>query len=213
MQVLLMNTSESTQVSMKRRGCPITSIAMDLASAIPVIIPCPLARTVPDGGVEWIVGTIALPLVGIELCPANSNVFGNQPLTGPHMCVITHPEALLARLPRDQTMIGSNRWHSYHFMREVGGVDLMKRVQGTAMQRERVPVVQYLWLYGLKTLRGIERMDALPALLVSDAALRRLVGFNAQQVRHGVCRRGVAKRQGPRTEGPLCPDVLAKHLV
>jgi hypothetical protein len=101
----------------------------------------------------------------------------------------------------------------FHFMCELGGVDLMKRVQGTAMQRERVPVVQYLLLYGLKTLCGIERMDALPALLVSDAALRCLVGFNAQQVRHSVCRRGVAKRQGPRTERPLCPDVLAKHLV
>ena len=60
---------------------------------------------------------------------------------------------------------------------------------------------------------GIQHMDVLPALLVSDAALRCLVGFNAQQVRHSVCRRGVAKRQGPRTEGPLCPDVLAKHLV
>lgn len=101
----------------------------------------------------------------------------------------------------------------FHFMRELGGVDLMERVQGTAIQREMVPVVQYLLLYGLKTLFGIESMNALPALLFSDEALMRLVGFNAQQVRHGVCQRGAAKRQGPRTEGPICPDALAKHLV
>jgi hypothetical protein len=41
----------------------------------------------------------------------------------------------------------------------------------------------------------------------------RLVGFNAPQVRQGVCQRGAAQRQGPRTTGPLCPDTLAAHLV
>jgi hypothetical protein len=41
----------------------------------------------------------------------------------------------------------------------------------------------------------------------------RLVGFNAHQVRHGVCQRGVAKRQGPHTAGPICPEALAHNLV
>jgi hypothetical protein len=48
-------------------------------------------------------------------------------------------------------------------------------------------VVQDLLLYGLTTLFWIESMNALQALLFSDAALMQLVGFNAQQVRHGVC--------------------------
>ena len=56
-------------------------------------------------------------------------------------------------------------------------------------------------------------MNALPVLLFSDEALMQLVGFNAQQVRHGVCQRGAAKRQGPRTEGPICPDALANNIV
>jgi hypothetical protein len=56
-------------------------------------------------------------------------------------------------------------------------------------------------------------MHALPALLFSDAALMRLVGFNAQQVRQGVCQRGAARRQGPRTTGPICPDALADNVV
>jgi hypothetical protein len=41
----------------------------------------------------------------------------------------------------------------------------------------------------------------------------RLVGFNAQQVRQGVCQRGAATRQGPRPTGPICPDTLAAHIV
>jgi hypothetical protein len=99
-----------------------------------------------------------------------------------------------------------------HFLRELGVLDLMERVQGKAIQREMVPVVQYLLLYGLKTLFGMESMNALPALLFSDEALMRVVGFNAQQVRHGVCERGVAKRQRPRTAGPICPETLANNM-
>jgi Transposase DDE domain len=56
-------------------------------------------------------------------------------------------------------------------------------------------------------------MPALPALLFSDEALMRLVGFDAHQVRHGVCQRGAAQRQGPRTRGPICPDALADNIV
>ena len=56
-------------------------------------------------------------------------------------------------------------------------------------------------------------MNALPALLFSDEALMRLIGFNAQQVRQGGCQRGAARRQGPRTTGPICPDALAENIV
>ena len=101
----------------------------------------------------------------------------------------------------------------FHFLRELGVLEWMEGVQGTALQREMVPVGQYLWLYGLKTRFGIERMNALPAWLFSDEALMQLVGFNAQQVRHGVCQRGAAKRQRPRTAGPMCPETLANTLV
>src|SRR5215475_9708029 len=101
----------------------------------------------------------------------------------------------------------------FQFLRELGVLELMEGVQGTALQREMVPIVQYLLLYGLKTLFGIESMNALPALLFSDEALMQLVGFNAQQVRHGVCQRGAAKRQRPRTAGPICPETLAHNIV
>jgi hypothetical protein len=56
-------------------------------------------------------------------------------------------------------------------------------------------------------------MHALPCWLFSNEALTRLVGCNAQQVPHGVCQRGAAHRQGPRTKGAICPDALADHIV
>src|SRR5512132_4602397 len=101
----------------------------------------------------------------------------------------------------------------FYFLHQLGVVELLDDVQGTAVQRKMVPFVQYVLLYSLKTLFGSESMQALPALLFSDEALMRLVGFNAHQVRHGVCQRGAAARQGPRTTGPICPDALADNMV
>jgi hypothetical protein len=101
----------------------------------------------------------------------------------------------------------------FHVLQALGVVDLMTPVQGQGIQREMVPCVQYLLLYGLKTWFGIEGMHALPALLFSEEAMRRLVGFHAHQVRHGVCQRGAAKRQRPRTAGPMCPDTRAHNIV
>lgn len=69
----------------------------------------------------------------------------------------------------------------FHFLEEVGVMAWLSDVHGTAMQREMVPVVQYLVLDGLKTLFDMASIKALPALLVSDQALRRLVGFKAPQ--------------------------------
>src|SRR5919109_2312575 len=131
-----------------------------------------------------------------------------------------HDSRVARRLYRKQVVDGVYRLDEgallddfFHLLQVLGVVDLMERVQGTAIQREMVPAVQYLLLYGLKTLLGIESMNALPALLFSDEALMRLVGFNAHQVRQGVCQRGAAPRQGPRTTGPICPDALADNVV
>jgi len=94
----------------------------------------------------------------------------------------------------------------FYFLPQLGVVDWRHAVHRTAIQREMVPVVQDVLRYSLKTLFGVDRMHALPPLLCSDEALMRLVGFKAQQVRQGVCQRGAATRQGPRTPGPMCPD-------
>jgi hypothetical protein len=100
-----------------------------------------------------------------------------------------------------------------HFLQSLGVMTLFEQACAAGIRREMVPFVHYVLLYGLKTLFGIERMNALPSLLFSDEALMQLVGFNAQQVRHGVCQRGATKRQGERAPGPICPDTLAKNIV
>jgi hypothetical protein len=82
----------------------------------------------------------------------------------------------------------------FHFLRAIGVMALLEDVHGTTIRREMLPYVQYVLLYGLKTLFGIKRMKALPALLFSDEALMQLVDFNAQQVRDRVCQRGAAMR-------------------
>jgi hypothetical protein len=38
-------------------------------------------------------------------------------------------------------------------------------------------------------------------------------GFNAQQVRQGICQRGATQLQGERGPGPIGPDTLAKHIM
>jgi Transposase DDE domain len=101
----------------------------------------------------------------------------------------------------------------FHFLQAVGVMALLEQSQGAAIQREMIPFVQYVLLYGVKTLFGIESINALPSLLFSDEALMQLVGFNAQQVRQGICQRGATKRQGKRAPGPMCPDTLAKNIV
>jgi len=101
----------------------------------------------------------------------------------------------------------------FHFLQAVGVMALLEQSQGAAIQREMIAFAQYVLLYGVKTLFGIESMNALPSLLFSDEALMQLVGFNAQQVRQGICQRGATKRQGERAPGPMCPDTLAKNIV
>jgi Transposase DDE domain len=101
----------------------------------------------------------------------------------------------------------------FQFLRTIGVMGLLEEAHGAAIQREMVPYVQYVLLYGLKTLFGIKSMNALPPLLFSDEALMQLVGFNARHVRQGVCQRGATKRQRERTLGPISPETLANNIV
>ena len=101
----------------------------------------------------------------------------------------------------------------FHFLQGIGVMALLEEVHGAAIHREMLPFVQYVLLYGVKTLFGIKSINALPSLLFSDEALMQLVGFNAQQGRQGICQRGATKRQGERLPGPICPDTLAKNIV
>jgi hypothetical protein len=66
----------------------------------------------------------------------------------------------------------------FYLLAQMGAMVLLSELQGTAIQREMVPFLPHLLLYGLKTLCGIEGMHAPLALLSSDEALMQPVGFN-----------------------------------
>ena len=63
------------------------------------------------------------------------------------------------------------------FLRALGIMELLEQAQHKAIQQVMIPCVQYVLLYGLKTLCGIERRNALPELLFSDVALMQPVSF------------------------------------
>ena len=100
-----------------------------------------------------------------------------------------------------------------HFLDEIGVVPRWQALQEDGIKREMVDFFQYVMLYGMQTLFGIEGINALPDLLLSDEAAMRLAGFNAMQIRDGICQRSHEKRQGDKPPGPLCPDTLADKIV
>lgn len=100
-----------------------------------------------------------------------------------------------------------------HFLDEIGMLPRWQALQGDGIKREMVDFFQYVMLYGMTTLCGIEAMNALPDLLLSDEAAMRLAGFHAVRIRDGMCQRSHEKRQGNKPPGPLCPDTLADNIV
>jgi hypothetical protein len=101
----------------------------------------------------------------------------------------------------------------FHVLQALGVMVWLEKAHGVAIHRQMVPFVHDVLLYSMKTLCGMESINALPSLLCRDEALMQLVGFNAQQVRQGICRRGATTRQGERLPGPICPDTLANNIV
>src|SRR5262247_2643018 len=71
------------------------------------------------------------------------------------------------RLYRQQAVDGVSRLDEgavlddfFHCLRALGVMTLLEEAHGSAIQREMVPFVPYILLYGLKTWFGIERIHA-----------------------------------------------------
>jgi hypothetical protein len=62
---------------------------------------------------------------------------------------------------RDDVRVAQRLYHR----QVVDGVYRLDNLHGMAIQRVIVPCIQYVLLYRLKTLYGVGRMNALPALL------------------------------------------------
>jgi len=100
----------------------------------------------------------------------------------------------------------------YHFLEISGVLTLIASLELADVQRVFLPVVQFVLLYLLKTLLGIESMNALPTLLFSNVAAMTLLGFNAYQIANGLTHRGDDKRTDRPKHGSLSPQCLAQNL-
>lgn len=100
----------------------------------------------------------------------------------------------------------------FHFLEEIGISALIQAVGMPALARVLIPVTQFVVLYLLKVLCGIESMNALPPLLFSNVAIMTLVGFNANQIANGFTRRGDAARKTKTKHGPLTAQCLAANI-
>src|SRR5262245_17162174 len=81
------------------------------------------------------------------------------------------------RLYRQQVVEGVDRLDEgalldacFHCLQARGVMAVLAHVQGTAIQRTRVPCVPYVRRDGLKTLVGLESRHALPTLRFSEVA-------------------------------------------
>ena len=100
----------------------------------------------------------------------------------------------------------------FQFLEQVGIFFLIEEIEVPDIQRVLIPVVQFVLLYMLRILFGIDSMNALPALLFSNVAAMMLVGFNAHQIVEGFTRRGDALRKDKPKQGPLSPQCLAQNI-
>jgi hypothetical protein len=95
------DASERTEVRAERRTGPFARVAVDLAAAIPILISCPLAHAVVDGGMGRMAALVALPFVRVEDRAVPGEILSNQARAGALIRMVTDPKALLARLARD----------------------------------------------------------------------------------------------------------------
>jgi hypothetical protein len=92
------DAAENASGAPERGPCPLTGMAMDLASAIPLIIPGPCVGAVAHGGVGRVAAVLALPAVGVERRAPNGDVLRHQVAAGPCGRVVADPQALRARV-------------------------------------------------------------------------------------------------------------------
>jgi hypothetical protein len=106
MQVLLVNPAEGPQIRPQRRAGPFTGVAVDLALAIPIIIPCPFVHAMADGRVGRMAAVIALPFIGVQERALQRDILGDQVSARTPVRMVAHPKTLLPRLARDHANDG-----------------------------------------------------------------------------------------------------------
>jgi hypothetical protein len=96
-----MHAAKRAQERAERRPRSFTTVAMDFAYAITIVIACPFMLSVIDCRVVRLDSMVTAVLVGIDDRPLRWNRFGENAVTGGFVTVRNHPAALFARVAAD----------------------------------------------------------------------------------------------------------------
>jgi len=103
----------------------------------------------------------------------------------------------------------------FTYLQEIEVFPLLEQLDPRKQTRKNVSFIQLVLVLLMKVVGSIKTMDEISDLILTDELLMTICGFNAYQVRHGSCQRGVKLRTTPIPEirGSLCVDTVANHVV
>jgi len=82
------------------------------------------------------------------------------------------------------------------FLEDVGFLTALD-VDGKGYSRKLITIAKLLLTYEVKVLLGIKSMNQVPQMLFGDIGLMMMIGFTAEQIKKGHCKRGKGKANKP----------------
>ena len=82
------------------------------------------------------------------------------------------------------------------FIKTIGFLECLD-VSGEGYVRRMITISKLLLTYQMKILMGISSMNQVPQLLFGDIGLLMMLGYTAEQIENGHCKRGKGKKKGP----------------
>lgn len=107
---MFVNAPKRNEVRAERRACSFAGVAVALALAVTIILPCPLMNTVAASGMVGMAPLIALPRIGRAPRTGEADVLRDEGGAGARIGMVAAPEALLARLAREYAEEGGRSW-------------------------------------------------------------------------------------------------------
>ena len=96
------------------------------------------------------------------------------------------------------------------FLKTIGYLKILD-VDGKGYSRKMITIAKLLLTYNVKILMGISSMNQIPELLFGDVGLLMLLGFTAEQIKNGHCKRGKGKSKSFPTQN--YPEIMSRVFV
>ena len=95
------------------------------------------------------------------------------------------------------------------FLQEVGFLKTLD-IDGKGYSRKLITIAKLLLTYEVKVLLGIKSLNQVPQMLFGDIGLMMMIGFTAEQIKNGHCKRGKGKANKPMHKDTL-GDALDRY--